>query len=95
MANKVTIGLLIILLLIAGGSGYYAYTSHQQVNLVREELNAFQNEYAARAGTLSDELLSLKTELQTGLASLGTEIDKSIVHTTQPTSRLKSMPIWT
>ena len=81
MANKVTIGLLIILLVLAGGFGYYAYTSHQQINLMRGELNAFQSEYAARTGTLSDELLSLKNELRTGLASLGTGIEKSIAHT--------------
>jgi len=81
MATKVTIGLLIFLLLFAGGFGYYAYTSHQQIDLLRGELNAFQNEHAARAGALSDELLSLKNELRTELASLGTEIDKSIAHT--------------
>ena len=81
MANKVTIGLLIFLLLLAGGFGYYAYTSHQQIDLMRGELNTFQNEHVARAGALSDELLSLKNELRTELASLGTEIDKSIAHT--------------
>jgi len=81
MANKITIGLLVLLLLIAGGFGYYAYTSHRQIGLMREEVNVFQSEYAARARALTDELLSLKNELRTGLDGLGGEIDKSIAHT--------------
>ena len=81
MANRFAIVLLALLLLLAGEFGYYAYASHQQMNLMREELNAFKVEHAAQAGALSDELLSLKNELQTGLASLGAEIDKSTAHT--------------
>ena len=88
MANKITIGLLIFLLLLAGGFGYYAYTSHQQMNLMREELNAFQVEHAAQADALSDGLLSLKDELQTGLDGLGAEIDKSIAHTADLTAKV-------
>ena len=88
MTNKITIGLLIFLLLLAGGFGYYAYTSHQQINLMRGELNAFQNEHAARAEASHEELLSLKNELQTELASLGTEIGKSIAHTADLESKI-------
>ena len=88
MANKITIGLLIFLLLLAGGFGYYACTSHQQMNLMREELNAFQVEHAAQADALSDGLLSLKDELQTGLDGLGAEIDKSIAHTADLTAKV-------
>ncbi len=81
MANKITIGLLIFLLLIAGGFGYYAYTSHRQIELMRGELNVFQSEYNTQAEVSHEELLSLKNELQIGLDSLGTEIDKSTAHT--------------
>ncbi len=81
MANKITIGLLVLLLLIAGGFGYYAYTSHQQINLMRGELNVFQSKYNAQAEASHEELLSLKNELRTGLDGLGVEIDKSIAHT--------------
>lgn len=88
MANKITIGLLIFLLLLAGGFGYYAYTSHQQMNLMREELNAFQVEHAAQADALSDGLLSLRNELQTGLDSLGAEINKSTAHTADLTAKV-------
>ncbi|MGB2814469.1 MAG: trypsin-like peptidase domain-containing protein [Dehalococcoidales bacterium] len=88
MANRVTIGLLIILLVLAGGFGYYAYTSHQQIDLMRGELNEFQSEYAARAEASHEELLSLKNELQTELASLGAEIGKSIAHTADLESKV-------
>ncbi len=48
MVNKITIILLIILLILVGGLGYYAWTSQQQIDLMREELSAFQNEQATR-----------------------------------------------
>lgn len=81
MTNRITIGLLIFLLLLAGGFGYYAYTSHQQINLVREELSTFQSEQAAQIEAMRGEILSLNGELRSGLDNLGTEIDKNIAHT--------------
>ncbi|MFH1925621.1 MAG: trypsin-like peptidase domain-containing protein [Chloroflexota bacterium] len=82
MANKITIGLLIFLLILAGGFGYYAYTSYQQMNLMREELSTFQTAQAAQTEAISGEIASLSNELQTELDSLGADIDKSIAHAT-------------
>ena len=80
MMNKITIGLLIILLILVGGLGYYAWTSQQQMNLIRAELNTFQNEQTARTEVISSEITSLTSELQFGLDNLDTEIDKNTNH---------------
>jgi len=81
MVNKITIGLLVLLLFFVGGFGYYTYTFHQQANMMRVELNTFQNEQTAQTEAIHDELTALKGELQTGLDNLGAEIDKNIAHT--------------
>lgn len=80
MVNKVTIGLLVLLLFFVGGFGYYTYTFHQQVNMMRVELNTFQNEQAARTEAIQSEIMSLNNELRAGLDNLGAEIDKNIAH---------------
>ncbi|MBA7484632.1 MAG: PDZ domain-containing protein [Dehalococcoidia bacterium] len=80
MVNKITIGLLVLLLFFVGGFGYYTYTFHQQVNMMRVELNTFQNEQAARTEAIQSEIMSLNNELRAGLDNLGAEIDKNIAH---------------
>ncbi len=80
MVNKITIGLLVLLLFFVGGFGYYAYTFHQQVNMMRVELNTSQNEQTARTEAIQSEIMSLNNELRAGLDNLGTEIDKNIAH---------------
>ncbi|TET47441.1 MAG: PDZ domain-containing protein [Dehalococcoidia bacterium] len=80
MVNKITIGLLVLLLFFVGGFGYYTYTFHQQVNMMRVELNTFQNEQAARTEAIQSEIISLNNELRAGLDNLGAEIDKNIAH---------------
>ena len=80
MVNKITIGLLVLLLFFVGGFGYYTYTFHQQVNMMRVELNTFQNEQAARTEAIQSEIMSLNNELRAGLYNLGAEIDKNIAH---------------
>ena len=81
MTNKIIIGLLIFLLVLVGGFGYFTYTFHQQVNLMREELNMSRSEQAAQTEAVRGELMSLLSELQTGLNNLGTEIDENTAHT--------------
>ncbi len=78
MVNKITIILLIILLILVGGLGYYAWISHEQLNLMRAELNAFQNEQSARTEAIGGEITLLNSELRSGLDSLDTEIDENI-----------------
>ena len=77
MMNKVMLGLLISLLVLVGGLGYYAWTSQQQLDLLREELSTFQNEQAARTEAIGSEIASLNSELQSGIDSLGTDIDEN------------------
>ncbi len=81
MGNKITTGLLLLLLILVGGFGYFTYTFQQQMNLMREELNRFQSEQTARTGAVHGELVSLHGALETGLDSLGTEIDKNMAYT--------------
>jgi S1-C subfamily serine protease len=78
MANKITIGLLIFLLILAGGFGYYAYTSYQERNLIREALSDFQTNQAAQAEAIRGEISSLGNELQSELDNLGAGVDKNI-----------------
>ncbi len=80
MVNKITIGLLVLLLFFVGGFGYYTYTFHQQVNMMRVELNTFQNEQAARTEAMQSEIMSLNNDLRAGFDNLGAEIDKNIAH---------------
>jgi len=82
MMNKITISLLIILLVLVGGLGYYAWSFHQQISLLSEELNVFQSEQSLRTETISGEIASLNSELRSGLDNLGTEINENIAHIT-------------
>jgi S1-C subfamily serine protease len=80
MVNKITIGLLVLLLFFVGGFGYYTYTFHQQVNMMRGELNISRNEQVAQTEAIQSEIMSLNNELRAGLDNLGAEIDKNIAH---------------
>ncbi len=81
MGNKITTGLLLLLLILVGGFGYFTYTFQQQIGLMRKELNRFQSEQTARTEAVRGELVSLHNALETGLDNLGTEIDKNTAHT--------------
>lgn len=80
MINKITVGLLVFLLVLVGGLGYCAWTFHEEINLMREEMNTFQNEHAVRTEAIRGEIMSLNSELRSGLDSLETEIDENITH---------------
>jgi len=95
MTNKITIGLLIFLLILAGGFGYYAGISHQQINLMREELSALQDEQAARMEAIHDEIMSLSSETKAGLDNLGTEIDENIAHIVELEEKLEDNMVLT
>lgn len=90
MLNKITIVLLILLLILVGGLGYYAWTSHEQLNLMRAELNAFQNEQTARTEAIGGEITSLNSELRSGLDNLSAEIDENINNITGLEDSVKS-----
>ncbi len=74
MANKVIIGILVLLVIIAGGNGYYSYTLNRQIDDLSEQLAVFEEEQAARIETVSDEL---RKEMAGGLSSLENQLEES------------------
>jgi S1-C subfamily serine protease len=78
MASKVIIGILILLVVISGGLGYYAYTLSQQINFLTGQLTAFQMEQATQIDTLSSELSSFRGEALTNVGSLKEDIDENL-----------------
>jgi len=52
MANKVIIIILVFLVILSGGAGYYSYTLNAQVNSLSDQLSSFQTEQAAQTDNL-------------------------------------------
>lgn len=79
MINKVITSIVVFLLvLVGGGFGYYAFTLNQQIFSLSEQLTTFQAEQATRIDAVSDELLTLRGELQTEVGGLQTKIDENL-----------------
>lgn len=78
MVNRVIIGILVFLVILCGGLGYYAYTLNQQFNSLSEQLTAFQAEQANRIDAVSDELNTLSVETLTRVSYLGSKIDENL-----------------
>jgi S1-C subfamily serine protease len=74
MANKVIIGILVLLVVIAGGIGYYSYTLNQQIDRLDEQLTAFKTDQAASVGALDSGLSSLRTDTQAGLSDVKEQV---------------------
>jgi len=70
MAQKVIMGILVVLLVLMGGMGYYFYTLDQHIDQLGERLTAFEAEQASRIDAISGELGNLRTETQNTLSSL-------------------------
>ena len=62
MANKVIISILVLLVVLMGGVGYYSYTLNQQIDRLDERLVAFEEEELQRYEALNDELADLRKE---------------------------------
>ncbi|OGO45102.1 MAG: hypothetical protein A2Z05_06815 [Chloroflexi bacterium RBG_16_60_22] len=77
MANKVIIVILVLLLIITGGIGYYSYTLNQQIDLLHAGLGAFEAEQTARVASVSNDLAGLRTETRQGLDSLEGQVAAS------------------
>jgi S1-C subfamily serine protease len=78
MANKIIIGILVLLVLLTGGIGYYSYTLNQQIDQLSERLTALDIEQAARIDTVSDELISLRTETLSKFGALEGQINDTL-----------------
>jgi S1-C subfamily serine protease len=74
MANKVIIGILVLLVIIAGGNGYYSYMLNQQIDDLGSQLAAFKIEQEDRINAVSDEI---RGEMAAGLDSLGGRLDEA------------------
>ncbi|MFC2007269.1 trypsin-like peptidase domain-containing protein [Chloroflexota bacterium] len=79
MGNKLIAGILIFLLIVAGGFGYYSYTLGQQINSLSEQLTTFQEGQAAQISNLSDELTNLREETLPSINTLKGEIGSARV----------------
>lgn len=92
MSNKVIIVILVFLVMLSGGFGYYSYTLSQQIDLLSGQLTVFQQQQAGRIDAVSNELTSLRGETssrfnaiqddidatQTSIGSLGDKIDGAL-----------------
>ena len=82
MVNRVIIGILVFLVILYGGLGYYAYTLNQQFNSLSEQLTVFQAEQADRIDAVSDELNTLSVETLTRVSYLEGKIDENLTQVT-------------
>ncbi len=78
MANKVIIGILVLLLILMGGIGYYSYTLSQQIDYLGQRLTTSEMEQAARVDAISDELITLRTETLSSISTLKDEIGETL-----------------
>ncbi len=78
MANKVIIGILVFLVIISGGFGYYFYGLNQQVDSLSGQLVALQAEQASRIDAVNDELAAFRGETLTSVDNLKGGIDETL-----------------
>lgn len=78
MANKVIIGILVLLVILMGGVGYYSYTLSQQLDGLGERLTNFEMKQTARIDAVSDELITLRTETRSSISSLEGRIGETL-----------------
>jgi S1-C subfamily serine protease len=85
MANKVIIGILVLLVILMGGIGYYSYTLSQQLDnlgerltIFSERLTTFEMEQAARIDAVNDELFTLRSETLSSISTLEGKIGETL-----------------
>jgi len=78
MANKVVIGILVLLAILMGGFGYYTYTLSQQIDSLGEQLTTFETEQTARVDAISDELFTLRNETTSSINALEGKIGETL-----------------
>jgi S1-C subfamily serine protease len=73
MSNRWTVGILVILVVLTAGIGYYSFTLNRQVDTLNRQLASFRDEQTARVQTIGDDLASLRSQTESGLSSLETK----------------------
>jgi S1-C subfamily serine protease len=74
MSNKIVIVILALLVIIAGGIGYYSYTLDRQIDRLGDQLASFETEQAVRMEAINSEIVSLRTDTQAGIEYLKEKI---------------------
>ena len=77
MANKVIIGILILLVVLSGGLGGYAYLLNEQVQALSGQLQVFQQEQSARISAVNDGLAALRGQTMARIDTLENQIDNT------------------
>jgi chromosome segregation ATPase len=78
MVNKIIIGMLVLLLILMGGVGYYSYTLSQQVDDLSERLTTFEMQQTARIDTVSNELNDFREETSSSINTIKDKITENL-----------------
>ena len=83
MANKIIIGILVVLMILMGGSGYYSYTLTQQIDSLNNRLTISEMEQTARIDAVNDELTTFRAETLSSINALQGKITDTLseIHT--------------
>ena len=71
MANKIIIGILVLLVILMGGTGYYSYK-------LDERLTIFAGEQTARIDAINSEIITLRSETQSSINNLEGKITATL-----------------
>ncbi|MFC1870358.1 S1C family serine protease [Chloroflexota bacterium] len=72
--NKVIIVILVFLVVLSGGLGYYSYTLNLQIDALSQQLTVFHGEQTARISGVRDSFTSFRGEALTEFGNLKDEI---------------------
>jgi S1-C subfamily serine protease len=76
MANKLVTGILVLLVVVTGGLGYYSFTLNRQLDDLNARIASFQDEQSALVRAVSDNVAALRSSTESSLSSLDTKIGK-------------------
>lgn len=82
MAKKLMIGILVLLVVLMGGMGYYSYELRQQIDYLGGQLTAYETEQAARLDALSRDIDTLRTETRFSIAALEDKAGETLAEIT-------------
>jgi S1-C subfamily serine protease len=74
MTNKIIIAILIVLVLVTAGNGYYSFTLGRQVDTLNGRLAAYEIEQNARVQAIGDNLSALRARTEIGLTDIGKKL---------------------
>ena len=78
MVNKVIISILVLLVILIGGLGYYSHTLNQQIDRLGEQLTAFEMEQIAQINAVSNELTRFRGETLSSVTALEDKLEDKI-----------------